>query len=137
MPRLAAIKEVEAFRVHRRFDLFAYELRKRRHGIELFDLLDQVEQDLFLIVGFAEESPINPMAELAAVFQAQAGSRDHQEQDGIAGQNRRKRQVAIDNDRQDQRGNRQRQDEPQDLLGEQVLQAAANDDVHIKGAMFQ
>src|SRR5207253_4403782 len=110
---------------------------KLRHRIQLFDLLDQVEQDSFLIVGFAEKSPINPIGELSPEFQAQSGRRDEQEQKRLATQDLGEGKLAVGDNRPDQPGYGERKDQAQDLRGKQMLQAAANDDVHIKDAVFE
>src|SRR6266568_2224919 len=123
--------------MHRRFHFFAHQARKFRHRIELFDLLDQVEEDLFLAIGFAEESPINPIGELPPELQAQSGARNEQKQKRIAGQDRGERKVAIGDYRPDQSAKRERKDQTQHLLGKQILQAATNDDLNIKDTMFE
>ena len=69
--------------MHRRLHLFAHQPRKLRHRIQHFDLLDEVEKDLFLTVGFAEKSPINPMDELAAEFQTQSSGGNQRSNSGL------------------------------------------------------
>src|SRR5258708_11094714 len=123
--------------MNRRLHLFAHHPRKLRHRIQFLDLIDQVEQNPFLIVSFAKKSPINPLCELSPELQAQSRRRDDQKQKRIAAQDRGQRTIAIDDDRPGQRGQREREDHTEDLLGKQMLHAAPDDDLNIEDSMFE
>src|SRR5262249_30473563 len=130
------VEDVAALRMERRLHLLADQPGNLRELIQPFDLLDQAEQDLFLIVSFAEEAAINPGAQALAERQAQRGGRDQGQRQWVLKENLADGAVGVGDYGISQAEEGERQDEAQRIAREQVLQTATHDDIDVEDAML-
>jgi hypothetical protein len=110
-------------------DLAAHHRRNLGQRVELLDRLDQPQKDDFLIVGGAEESPVDCRRQRRAEAQRRAGEHDHHDlQPRRSGEDFADGAVRIRRDRVDDERGRQRHAGAQHVLREHVLDAEPDED---------
>ena len=124
LPVALAVPDEQALRVKHGFELMADELRDARGRFELLHVVDQLDQDALPVVAFAEEPPIEPSRQLRPETQADDRRADQIEVQRIGPQQLPDRLVAVREHAVGQAGHRQRQQEAQRVLRQQILQAA-------------
>ena len=105
-------------------------LRHLRERIALAHLFDQFAQQLVLLISLAEKAAVKPVAQVVAVGQTErdGGERRSVKPERVAEKQFGERAVAVEINGERQPDQRQRQQQAQRVLCQQVLQAAANDE---------